>query len=187
VLELMFQDMLLQKISTAEATTLFEKHDSYIKSLRYIQLSPLINNLDTIRKEVLHDGTTLERVTRDWATSILSAKGNDSAHVDVVNGGYDQKLFLLMAPQHEVTVRQAYEEYGRRVFPFSIREERFREAIGSPPAVIHVFSKVNTNLSSIDKLFSSTESWKETSAQSNQSAAEAESRAHSSITPGGAG
>ncbi len=74
----------------------------------------------------------MERTTRDWAASILSADGNESAHVDVVNGGYDQKSFLLMAPQHEATVRKAFEEYRRRVFPFSIRKERFREDIGPP-------------------------------------------------------
>ena len=130
------------KMTTAEAMNLFDKHDAYIKSLRYIQLSPLINNLDTIRTEFFPDGTKMERTTRrDWAASILSADGNESAHVDVVNGGYDQKSFLLMAPQHEVTVRQAFEEYRRRVFPFSIRKERFRDAIGTPPSVIHVFSK----------------------------------------------
>ncbi len=107
--------------------------------------------------------------------------------MDVVNGGYDQKSFLLMATQHEATVCQAFEQYRRRVFPFSIREERFRDALGPPPAVIHVFSKINANLSSIDKLFSSSESWKQTAAQSDQSAAEAESRADSSLTPGRAG
>ncbi|KAI2503172.1 hypothetical protein MHU86_11275 [Fragilaria crotonensis] len=139
-----------------------------------------------MRTEFFPDGTTMERTTRDWAASILSADGNESAHVDVVNGGYDQKSFLLMAPQHEVIVRQAFEEYRRRVFPFSIREERFREAIGPPPSVIHVFSKVNENLSSIDKLFSSTESWKQTSVQGDESFAESGSKADSSLTPGGA-
>ncbi len=130
------------KMTTAEAMNLFNKHDAYIKSLRYIQLSPLINNLDTIRRtEFFPDDTKMERTTMDWAASILSADGNESAHVDVVNGGFDKKSFLLMAPQHEVTVRQAFEEYRRRVFPFSIREERFRDAIGLPPSVIHVFSK----------------------------------------------
>lgn len=148
------------KMTTDDARILFEKHDSHIKSLQYIQLSPMINNLDTIRTELFPDGTKMERTTRDWAASILSAEGNKSAHVDVVNGGYDQKSFLLMAPQHEAMARQAFEEYRRRVFPFSIREERFREAIGPPPAVIHVFSKVNANSSFIDKLFLSTESWK---------------------------
>ena len=173
------------KMTTTEAMTLFEKHDSYIKSLRYIQLSPMINNLDTIRTEFFPDGTQMERTTRDWAASIVSAEGNESAHVDDVNGGYDQKSFLLMAPQHEDTVRKAFEEYRRRVFPFSIREERFRDAIGPPPTVIHVVSKVNANLSFIDKLFSSTESWKQTTAQSVDSSEELDSRDDSSRTPGG--
>jgi hypothetical protein len=174
------------KMTTTEAMTLFEKHDSYIKSLRFIQLSPMINNLDTVRTEFFPDGTQMERTTRDWAASIVSAEGNESAHVDVVNGGYDQKSFLLMAPQHEDTVRNAFEEYRRRVFPFSIREERFRDAIGPPPTVIHVVSKVNANLSFIDKLFSSTESWKQTTAQSVDSASqESDSRAESSRVSGG--
>ncbi|KAI2504473.1 hypothetical protein MHU86_9972 [Fragilaria crotonensis] len=173
-------------MTTTEAMTLFEKHDSYIKSLRFIQLSPMINNLDTVRTEFFPDGTQMERTTRDWAASIVSAEGNESAHVDVVNGGYDQKSFLLMAPQHEDTVRKAFEEYRRRVFPFSIREERFRDAIGPPPTVIHVVSKVNANLSFIDKLFSSTESWKQTTAQSVDSASqESDSRAESSRVSGG--
>ena len=173
------------KMTTKEAMTLFEKHDSYIKSLRYIQLSPLINNLDTVRTEFFPDGTQMERTTRDWAASIVSATGTESAHVDVVNGGYDQKSFLLMAPQHEDTVRKAFEEYRRRVFPFSIREERFRDAIGPPPTVIHVVSKVNANLSFIDKLFSSTESWKQTTAHSVESSEESESSAVPSRTSGG--
>jgi hypothetical protein len=65
---------------------LFDKHDSYIKPFSYIQLSPIINNLDTMRTEFFPDGTTMERTTRDWVASILSADGNESAHVDVVNG-----------------------------------------------------------------------------------------------------
>ena len=172
------------KMTTAEAMKLFEKHDSYIKSLRYIQLSPMINNLDTVRTEFFPDGTKMERTTRDWAASITSAEGQESAHVDVVNGGYDQKSFLLMAPQHEDTVRKAFEEYCRRVFPFSIREERFRDAIGPPPTVIHVVSKVNANLSFIDKLISSTESWKQTrTAGSAETSDESDSRSESLRTP----
>ena len=92
-----------------------------------------------------------------------------------------------MAPQHEGTVRQASEEYRSLVFPFSICEEPFRDAIGTPPVVIHVFSKVIANLLSFDKLFSSTELWKQTTSHSDQSAAEAELRADSSLTPGWVG
>ncbi|KAI2496014.1 hypothetical protein MHU86_18487 [Fragilaria crotonensis] len=117
-------------MSREQAMILFEKHDSYIKALRFIPLSPMINNLDTIRTEHFPDGTTIERSVRDWASTILSADGKESAHCDVVNGGYDQKSFLLMAPQHEATVKAAFEDYRRRVFPFTLREERFRETIG---------------------------------------------------------
>ena len=173
-------------MTSAEATALFEKHDSYIKSHQYVQLSPTINNLDTIKTEFFPDGSKSARTTREWAANILSAEGNGSAHVDVVNAGYDQKSFQLMAPQHENSVHKAFKEYRSRGFPFSISEKRFRDAIGNLPAVIHVFSKVNANLSYIDKLFLSTELWKQSTAQSDQSVAEAELRADSSMTPGGA-
>jgi hypothetical protein len=87
--------------------------------------------------------------------------------------------FLLMAPQHVATVKAAFEQYRRRVFPFTQREERFRDSIGPPPPVIHVDSKVNANLSFID-LFSSTESWKKSD---NSTSAEAESHTDSSVSP----
>jgi hypothetical protein len=70
---------------------LFENHDSYIKALRFIPQSPLINNLDTHRVEHFPDGTTMERTVRNWAaTTIVSINGTESSHCDVINGGYDQ-------------------------------------------------------------------------------------------------
>lgn len=59
-------------MTTDQAIKLFETHDRYIKSLRSISLSPMITNLDTKRTEHFPDGNTLERSTRDWATSITS-------------------------------------------------------------------------------------------------------------------
>jgi hypothetical protein len=165
-------------MSREQAMTLFEKHDSYIKALRFIPLSPMINNLDTLRTEYFPDGTTIERSVRDWASTILSVDGKESAHCDVVNGGYDQKSFLLMAPQHEVIVKAAFEDYRRRVFPFTLREERFRETIGPPPSVIHVDLKVRANLQFVDKLSSVTTNWKESDDTSYSEAEEASSNAY---------
>ncbi|KAI2500342.1 hypothetical protein MHU86_14150 [Fragilaria crotonensis] len=152
------------RMSREQAMSLFEKHDSYIKALRFVALSPMINNLDTIRTEYFQDGTKVERSVRDWAATIMSPDGTESAHCDVVNGGYDQKSFLLMPPQYEATVRSAFEDYRRRIFPFTQREERFRENIGPPPSVIHIDSKVMANLQFLEKLSSSTTKWKSTDA-----------------------
>jgi hypothetical protein len=167
-------------MSKEQATTLFEKHDSYIKALCFISLSPMINNLDTLRTEYFPDGTTIERAVRDWATTITSSDEKEPVHCDVVNGGYDQKSYLLMAPQHEATVKIAFEEYRRRIFPFTQREERFRETIGPPPSVIHVDSKVLANLQFLDKLSSSTTNWKPSDDENFDT--EAESNAESSIS-----
>ena len=159
-------------MSSEKATELFSKHDTYVKSLRYLMLSPMINNLDTLRVEHFPDGSMVERSTRDWAATILTSDGTGPAHCDVVNGGYDQQSYLLMAPQHETTAIEAFAEYCRRVFPFTQRESRFRDSIGPPPSVIHVDAKVSANLSFIDQLFTTTETWK----QSDQSTtAEADS------------
>jgi hypothetical protein len=121
----------------------------------------------------------MERSVRDWAATIQSQDGSEPAHCDVVNGGYDQKSYLLMAPQHEATVKAAFEEYRKRVFPFTQREARFRDSIGPPPSVIHVDSKVMANLSFIDQMFSTTAKWK----QSDSSTVEAESHADSTASP----
>ena len=167
-------------MSTEKAIKLFENHDSYIKALRFIPLSPLINNLDTLRVEHFPDGTTMERTVRDWASTILSTDGTEPVHCDVVNGGYDQKSYLLMAPQHEVAVKVAFEEYRRRVFSFRQREERFRESIGPPPPVIYVDSKVLANLSMIEKLTATSENWQ--LSRTDQTVAEAVSRSDSSLS-----
>jgi hypothetical protein len=50
-------------------------------------------------------------------STIMLLDGSEPTHCDVVNGGYDQKSYLLMAPQHEAAVK--------RVFPFRQREEKF--------------------------------------------------------------
>lgn len=99
----------------------------------------MINNLDSLRTEHFPDGTTIERSIRDWAATIRSLDGMESAHCDVVNGGYDQeRSYLLMAPQYEGTVKVAFESYCRRVYlPFhstrrTIQRERGPASISHP-------------------------------------------------------
>ena len=83
-------------MTTEQATKLFETHDQFIKALKSAPLSPFLSNLDTVRTEQFPNGETLKRSTRDWALSIKTA-GDDPgfAHCDVVNGGFDQKAYLL--------------------------------------------------------------------------------------------
>ena len=113
-------------------------------------------NLDTIRTEYQEDGKTVERSLREWSKSIKSLDGNTYIQCDVVNGGFDQKAYLLVPPQHEHAASHALDVYRRQVFPFTQREARFREVIG-PPSVILVNPKLKANLSFLENLSSSTE------------------------------
>ena len=74
-----------------------------------------------------------------------------SMKCDVVNGGYDQKAYLLVPPQNEMLVKKELEDYKTKVFPFAQGEARFRETIGLPP-VIHISTKVKQCLEVFDRL-----------------------------------
>lgn len=84
---------------TQEAiSALFQKHDAYVKSLKMIPHAPFITNIDTLRTEQFETGEKIDRSTREWA-SALALPNSDTSTVkcDVVNGGYDQKAYLLIS------------------------------------------------------------------------------------------
>ena len=87
----------------------------------------------------------------------VKAADGSNAKCDVVNGGYDQRAYLLVPPKNEAVARKAFEEYRSRVFPFNQRETRFRESIG-PPAIIHVSTQVKSSLE-VFKSLSASEVW----------------------------
>ena len=122
-------------MSTERERKVFERRDVYIKALRFIPLSPLNNNLGTTCHKYFPDGTTIERTVRDWAFTVLSTDLSEPAHCNVVNGVFDQKAYLLMAPKHEFALKASFEAYRSRTFPFRQREERFWESIGPLPSV----------------------------------------------------
>jgi hypothetical protein len=76
---------------------------------------------------------------------------------DVVNGGYDQKAYILVPPQHEEMARSVLEEFKTMIFPFAQREAKFRESIG-PPSVILFSTKIKASLEVFDSI-SSSEFW----------------------------
>ena len=79
---------------------------------------------------------------------------NKSAQCDVVNGGFNQKAYLLFPAQNETIAHNALAEYRRRISPFKEREARFRETIG-PPLLISVNPKLTANLQFMEDLSSS--------------------------------
>ena len=144
-----------EKMSDAEASALFEAHDSYVKALNWLPLFPLLSNLDRVRKEYNTDGTVTERTTREWARSIQTIDGRSYAQCDVVNGGTDQRCYLLFPPRDKEAAQQALDAYRRRLYPFTQREAKFREDVGPPPAV-HLSNRVIANLDFIKRLSSDT-------------------------------
>ena len=142
-----------EKMSDAEASSLFESHDSFVKSLNWLPLFPLLSNLDRVRKEHNSDGTVTERTTREWARNIKTIDGSAYAQCDVVNGGDDQRCYLLFPPKDKEAAQQALDAYRRRLYPFTQREAKFREEVGPPP-VVHLSKRVIANLDFIKKLSS---------------------------------
>ena len=146
-------------MTAEQATKLFETHDQFMKALKSAPLFPFLSNLDTTRTEILPNGETINRSTRDWALSIKTEGGDNFAHCDVVNGGLDQKAYLLFPGKHEATALQALAAYKRRIFPFQEREARVRENIG-PPLTINVNSKLTANLNFMETI-SASDFWKQ--------------------------
>jgi hypothetical protein len=61
-------------MSTAEVDSIFQTHADYMANTRTISMSPTIQNVDLLRTE--NCGlTTLDRNTRDWATSLTDSLG----------------------------------------------------------------------------------------------------------------
>ena len=145
------------QMTDTEAHALFQTHDAYVKSLRWLPLFPLLSNLDRPRKEYQPDGSFIERTTREWARSIKDLDGKSSAQCDVVNGGLDQLPYLLFTPSYTEAATVALEDYRRRLYPFTQREAQFRDTVGPPP-YIHFSKSVIANLDFIKRLSSSNNS-----------------------------
>ena len=160
------------QMSKEDAVELFQTHDTYVKALRWISLSPLLSNLDRPRTEHLEDGSQIERTTREWARSIMN--GPASAKCDVVNGGTDQKAYLLFPPESGDAVYIALQGYRQSLYPFTLREARYREQVG-PATSVQLSTKVIANLDFMKKLSTemsgnSTASATEHNSQAGQSA-----------------
>jgi hypothetical protein len=155
-----------EKMSDAEASTLFESHDSFVKDLNWLPLFPLLSNLDRVGKEYNTDGTVMERTTREWARSIKTLDGSSYAQCDDVNGGTDQRCYLLFPPKDKEAAQQDLDDYRRRLYPFTQREEKFCKDVGPPP-VVHLSNRVIANLDFIKHLSSGSNNEEKSEAQTD--------------------
>lgn len=140
----------------------FEVHEKYTKSLRALSLFPHVSNLDRVRTETLPDGTTIERSTREWA-STLKAPDNSPALCDVVNGGPDQRANLLVPSPYYDHIKIQYKNYKTSLNPTHQREARYRASITDLPEVIHITETVQSNLDFLSNL-ATANAWQQTTA-----------------------
>ena len=70
----------------------FRFHEKWARSLQAIPMSPHVNHLDQKRIEYNEDGTTTERSTREWMSTIMAPDLSSPALCDVVNGPRTSKL-----------------------------------------------------------------------------------------------
>ena len=168
--------VVLGNLSKDQITKYFTAHDNYVKSLRSICLSPRITNLDTIREEFFDNGEVLKRTTREWATKIQLSKGT-SARCDIVNGGKDLAVYLLVPSHVYAEVNIEVSKYKLRLNPMERREARFRDSLPGLPDVIQIDTAVQASLDCLEML-SAEDIWKRAPPEvRNQSAPKAAARA----------
>ena len=150
--------LVLGSLQSDQIRQYFETHDNYLKSLRSITLSPLVTNLDNIRKEIFPNGEIIEKSTREWATQLTVSSGA-SARCDVVNGGKDRITRLLVpGPLYSVVLEEVAKS-KIRLNPMERREARYRDSIPGLPEVIQIDTSVRQSLAFLDKM-ATEEIWK---------------------------
>jgi hypothetical protein len=148
----------LAKLSSDQISSYFEMQDKYSKSLKSLPLFPTLTNLDKPRKEYFADGSVVERSARDWAASIFKGQSDMSARCEVVNGGFDQKAYLLVPTQQFSVAQEHLRHYRLRINPIGRREARFRDSLPGLPSVIHIDTSTQQNLDFLARL-SASEVW----------------------------
>jgi hypothetical protein len=133
-----------QNMTAEEAYSVFLDYDTYAKDLRGYPLSPLLRNLDRIRKEFHPDGKVIKRTAREWACNLQTSDGT-YMQADVVNGGDDLLCYLVYPSVFSEEAARAVDQYRSLLYPFTQREARFRESVGPPPEV-HLSKRVIANL-----------------------------------------
>lgn len=144
----------LAKLSLDQISSYFKMQDRYSKSLKSLPLFPTMTNLDKPRTEFSDDGTIVERSTREWAEGLFIDRSDPSARCEVVNGGIDQKAYLLVPAQHWTVAKEYLRQYRLRINPLGRREARFRDSLPGLPSVIHIDNSTQRNLDLLETMSS---------------------------------
>ena len=133
-------------------------HQTYVRSLCPIPLSPAITSLDLPRRvETMPNGEVIERTTREWATSLNLLDGSP-ARCDVVNGTQVNQTFLLVPSQHLNEIKESVRNYRLRINVLGQRKSRFCDSLPGLPAEIQFDPSTQANLTFLENL-SSADIW----------------------------
>ena len=157
------------KLTQTQIQKYFDMHKTYIRSLRPIQLSPAIFNLDAPQEEQAPNGTIIQRTTREWATSLKLADGS-LARCDVTNGSPDRQTYLLVPSHNVAEVKLLLRDYRFSLNILDQRETRFRDSLPGLPDEILIDLTTQDNLDFLEQM-SSEDIWQKAPAAIRKPAA----------------
>ena len=88
----------LSAMTDEQVSQYFLFHEKWAKSLKPIPPKPHITHLDQIQTEYFDNGSTIERSTRTWASTLRLPDGTPALS-DVTNGSKERHATLLV-PAH---------------------------------------------------------------------------------------
>jgi hypothetical protein len=140
------EQLLISKMLPGEVDALFTTHADFIANTRILSLAPLVKNIDILRTEqTTHNGTTVERATREWAASLRDQDGS-SWKCDVKNGSENREAKLLVPLEHLEKARTALRKHKESIAPFSKRKTMFSDKINQAhPTEIYIPTTPETN------------------------------------------
>ena len=143
----------LSAMTDEQFTQHFLFHEKWAKSLKPIPLKPHITHLDQIRTEYFDNGITVERSTRNWASTLCLPDGTPALS-DVTNGSKERHAMLLVPPHFLTAATLERRQYRARLHPPGHREARFRDEVKDLPDQIHIQNAVVSHMTLLETMSS---------------------------------
>ena len=145
----------MSAMTDEQVTQHFVFHEKWAKSLKPIPLKPYITHLDQIRTEYFDNGGTIERSTRNWASTLRLPDGTPALS-DVTNGSKERHATLLIPAHYLTAATLEWRQYRSRLHPPGHREARFRDEVKDLPDQIHIQNAVESHMTFLEKMSSAT-------------------------------
>ena len=143
----------LSAMTDEQVTQHFSFHEKWAKSLKPIPLKPHITHLDQIRTEYFDNGSTIERSTRKWASTLRLPDGTPALS-DVTNGSKERHATLLVPAHFLAAATLEWRKYRSRLHPPGHREARFRDEVKDLPDQIHIRKAVESHMTFLETMSS---------------------------------